>query len=77
MSHVSTKGHTCVICKGEYEFPSNEARGLYPDPTLAPDVFICWECIHHLFIVFAKQISNKSYTFLFVKRERALGAEKC
>jgi len=69
MVNVSSKGHVCVICKGSFEFPSEEARGLYPLLRLFPDVFICWECVHSLFKVFCGQISGKSYYFLFAKKE--------
>ena len=67
--YVSTQGDTCVICKGRYPFPSNEARGLYPDRKRYPNVFICWECVHWLSKIFFELMRSNSYYLLFVKQE--------
>lgn len=63
----STKGDVCVICKGQYDFPSQEARGIYPHPLSHPNVFICWECVLSLVKKLIPQILNESYKQLFLK----------
>jgi len=70
--YVSTQGHLCVVCKGWYPFPSKEARGLYPyrNDVVHGDVFICWECVHSLFKIFAKSLCGNSYKQLFLKNQK-------
>lgn len=55
----------CVICKGKYPFASEYALGIRSDRKGNPHLFICWECVHWLFKVFADHITNMSYSELF------------